>query len=398
MATLKQSTSSVPRIAFDDLQMLNQIGSGTFGEVFKAQFIGKELVHNGEVILKPNTTVAVKKLFKGHLDPIVYEEFMKEVDIMKHLKHRGVVKLLGLCENPLLMVCEFMSRGSLNHIINDPEASLTLDNIVNFGIEMAEAMDYLHSVNIIHRDLKSHNILVDEDWHCKISDFGLSRVKAEKSTMTQCGTSCWMAPEVLCADRYTLAADVYSFGIVLWELLTRLRPYGTLNAMEIGKRVVLERMRPDIPASSPSLTYTAVMKSCWDHDPTRRPQFTTAIAMLRSILADPEVDKQITIFAPMVLNRDRTSLRNTGNLQKAGEKRVKCKLSDAVTGEGKHLRLLTAEATISDLIADVTNAHLYPHKVLSVKNAQNADLSLHDKIGTFATSKGDAIFKLVFIR
>jgi serine/threonine protein kinase len=136
------------------------------------------------------------------------------------------------------------------------------------------------------RDLKSLNILIDARWCAKISDFGLSRFKAAApSTLytAQCGTFHWMAPEVIKGHRYTEKADVYSFGINLWELLTRSTPFEGLQPVQVGIAVLRDGARPPIPPGAPP-DYAALIQDCWQTEPEARPSFQDIIQRLKDLL------------------------------------------------------------------------------------------------------------------
>lgn len=129
-------------------------------------------------------------------------------------------------------------------------------------------------------DLKSPNILADDAYHLKISDFGMSRVRAQCQTMDgHCGTIQWMAPEILAAKPFTEKADVYAFGIVLWETVARACPYDGLSQIEASLGVLNTNLRPTVPETCPLLLET-LMKSCWSPNPIDRPTFASILLQL----------------------------------------------------------------------------------------------------------------------
>jgi len=144
-------------------------------------------------------------------------------------------------------------------------------------------MAYLHSRGVIHRDVKSSNMLVASDFTVKIGDFGFSRIKADNHTMTMCGTVAWTAPEIFQGSLYSEKADVYSYGIILWEIIFRKKPWDGMHSMRVtnyvsdGKRPPLTDMRTDTPQDIVSL-----MQTCWGQDPATRPTFTQIIQTLTS--------------------------------------------------------------------------------------------------------------------
>eukprot|EP01089_Gocevia_fonbrunei_P014277 TRINITY_DN3876_c0_g1_i1.p1 TRINITY_DN3876_c0_g1~~TRINITY_DN3876_c0_g1_i1.p1 ORF type:complete len:497 (+),score=74.25 TRINITY_DN3876_c0_g1_i1:52-1491(+) len=156
-------------------------------------------------------------------------------------------------------------------------------------IDAAKGMTYLHNSMpvIIHRDLKSHNLLVDRNFDTKVTDFGLAKSlnSTEDTVMTFCGTMPWTAPEIFAGSGYTTKADVYSYGVVLWELITREEPYKGMHKPQIIVGVSKEGLRPQIPVSCPS-ELAELMQECWAEDPHTRPLFSEILERL-SQMAPP---------------------------------------------------------------------------------------------------------------
>jgi len=147
---------------------------------------------------------------------------------------------------------------------------------LRMAIDTAKGMEYLHSLGIIHRDLKTGNLLLSDDDRVKVADFGVSRLVTEKATKAV-GTPMYMAPEILGGEKYALSSDVYSYAFVLWEMVTREVPYGKLTPWEITKGVCEEGLRPEIPEECPFQELIAV---CWSSDASKRPTFTKIINYL----------------------------------------------------------------------------------------------------------------------
>jgi serine/threonine protein kinase len=173
------------------------------------------------------------------------KEFAHEVYIMRKIRHKNIVRFLGACTKPktLCIVTEFMKNGSVYDFLHKRKGSFKLSSLLKAAVDISKGMDYLHQNRIIHRDLKSANLLMDEHELIKVADFGVARVKAESGVMTaETGTYRWMAPEVIEHKPYDSKADVFSFGIVLWELLTGKIPYEFLTPLQAAIGVVQEVM------------------------------------------------------------------------------------------------------------------------------------------------------------
>jgi len=150
-------------------------------------------------------------------------------------------------------------------------------------IDVSRGINYLHSSNpvVIHRDLKSHNVLIGEHWNAKVADFGLCKIIQsweETSKYTPCGTPKWAAPEVLRNEVYTTKADVYSFAIILWELTTRLDPFPGMSAFELIVQVGKHGLRPGTLADTNPLAH--LIAECWDDNPKQRPSFDRILSIL----------------------------------------------------------------------------------------------------------------------
>lgn len=277
--TMRHVLAGVQRVGVDELRIDRRIGRGSFGEVFHAFWGGTE--------------IALKKLPKHMLASAKFlEDFAQEIAIMAKLRHPNVIQFLGVAVDKvsLYMLTEYMPRGSLYDVIHNREQDLPLELIMSLLLDTARGMTYLHSVKVVHRDLKSHNLLVDQHFHIRICDFGLSRLFEEtQNTMTACGTPCWTAPEVLRNERYTEKADVYSFAIVVWECLTREDPFAGMPPFHVVFSVGTKGARPDaIYQESP---LSDLMKRCWTEEPDERPAFIDIVDEVAKMLAPAAIDQ-----------------------------------------------------------------------------------------------------------
>ncbi|KAI4349019.1 hypothetical protein L6164_009675 [Bauhinia variegata] len=264
-------------IPWSDLVLKERIGSGSFGTVHRAEWNGSD--------------VAVKILMEQDFHAERFKEFLREVAIMKRMRHPNIVLFMGAVTQPpnLSIVTEYLSRGSLYRLLHKPGAREMLDERrrLTMAYDVAKGMNYLHKRNppIVHRDLKSPNLLVDKKYTVKVCDFGLSRLKANTflSSKSAAGTPEWMAPEVLRDEPSNEKSDVYSFGIILWELATLQQPWGNLNPAQVVAAVGFKGKRLEIPRDLNPLV-AAIIESCWANEPWKRPSFASIMDSLRPSL------------------------------------------------------------------------------------------------------------------
>ncbi|KAM9175275.1 ankyrin repeat and protein kinase domain-containing protein 1 [Mergus octosetaceus] len=237
---------------------------------------------------------------------------MEEATKMEKIKFQHIVTIYGVCNSPLGIVMEYMARGSLEKILPTHKMSWQLKFRVIH--EMGLAMNFLHSMTppLLHLDLKPGNILLDGNMHVKISDFGLSKWMEQSSRMQYIessalrGTLSYIPPEMFLQNTKPpgIKYDVYSFGIVIWEVLMQKKPYAGANMMAIivkvaaGKRPCLEPTRDDWPGECQQMV--DLMKRCWDQDPKQRPSFTDIpvetdmlLSLIQSLVVDPENERLV---------------------------------------------------------------------------------------------------------
>lgn len=253
------------------LKFGNKVASGSYGDLYKGTYCSQE--------------VAIKVLKPERLNSDLQKEFAQEVYIMRKVRHKNVVQFIGACTKPpsLCIITEFMSGGSVYDYLHKQKGVFKLPTLLKVAIDVSKGMNYLHQNNIIHRDLKAANLLMDENEVVKVADFGVARVKAQSGVMTaETGTYRWMAPEVIEHKPYDHKADVFSFGVVLWELLTGKLPYEYLTPLQAAVGVVQKGLRPTIPKNiNPKLA--ELLERCWQQDPALRPDFSEIIEILQQI-------------------------------------------------------------------------------------------------------------------
>ncbi|XP_065348084.1 uncharacterized protein slpr isoform X5 [Cloeon dipterum] len=269
-------------IDFNDLTLEEVIGVGGFGKVYRAYLTGEE--------------VAVKAARQApDEDPsVTLESVRQEARLFWMLQHENIVSLKGVCLTPpnLCLVMEYARGGPLNRVLQGRKIRPNV--LVDWAIQIARGMNYLHNeaqINIIHRDLKSSNVLLrepieNEDLQfktLKITDFGLAREVYKTTRMSAAGTYAWMAPEVIRDSTFSKASDVWSYGVLLWELLTGETPYKGTDTFTVAYGVAVNKLTLHIPSTCPE-PWRELMEDCWAPDPHLRPSFEEILNALDGIV------------------------------------------------------------------------------------------------------------------
>ena len=271
----------------EELTLGVRIGRGSFGEVFTADWLGTE--------------VALKQMHNKNVSGEAIEEFAGEVRMMQSMRHPNVVLFLGaVVRGPTLnIVCELMPYGSLHALLhgtsrNGVELSTNGRLREQMARDCARGMSYLHSrsPSVVHHDLKPANLLVDANWTVKVCDFGMARLKhsSKLGSKSPGGTPEWMAPEALRNDPTDESADVYSFAVILWELMTLKYPWEELSSpVQIVVQVAFLHRRPKLPTWLPSHA-VQLLQRCWHKDPGERPAFPEILEQLKVGMPEAWVD------------------------------------------------------------------------------------------------------------
>ncbi|CAN9503330.1 unnamed protein product [Ophioblennius macclurei] len=258
-------------ISKDSIKMVKKLGAGQFGEVWMAYY-------------NNTTKVAVKTLKPGTM---TIEAFMEEANVMKTLQHDRLVRLYAVVTKtePIYIITEFMANGSLlDFLKSDAGWKVQLPKLIDFSAQIAEGMAYIENKKYIHRDLRAANVLVSESLLCKIADFGLARVIEDDEYSAREGAKFpikWTAPEAINYGTFTIKSDMWSFGVLLYEILTYGKiPYPGMTKGEVMTSVQRGYRMPQ-PDNCPSELYD-IMMSCWKNKPEDRPTFD----YLQSVLND----------------------------------------------------------------------------------------------------------------
>ncbi|XP_028992540.1 mitogen-activated protein kinase kinase kinase 20 isoform X1 [Betta splendens] len=276
---MSSPSASFVEIKFEDIVFFENCGGGSFGSVYRARWISKD------------KEVAVKKLLK----------IENEAEILSVLSHRNIIQFYGaIVEAPNYgIVTEYASGGSLYDYLSSAESEeMDIGQIMTWAAEIARGMHYLHSeapVKVIHRDLKSRNVVLSADKVLKICDFGASKFLTHTTHMSLVGTFPWMAPEVIQSLPVSETCDTFSYGVVLWEMLTREIPFKGLEGLQVAWLVVEKNERLTIPSACPA-SFAELMRKCWAVEPKERPVFKQILSTLESMSNDSQLPQQCNSF------------------------------------------------------------------------------------------------------
>ncbi|XP_068163999.1 mitogen-activated protein kinase kinase kinase 11 isoform X2 [Antennarius striatus] len=309
-------------VDFRELSLEEVIGVGGFGKVYRGTWRGK--------------LVAVKA---ARQDPdedisVTAQNVRQEARLFAMLTHPNIIALKGVClqEPNLCLIMEYASGGPLSRALAGRRIPPHV--LVNWAVQIARGMLYLHSeaiVPVIHRDLKSNNILLAqpienecmEGLTLKITDFGLAREWHKTTKMSTAGTYAWMAPEVIKSSTFSKGSDVWSYGVLLWELLTGEAPYRGIDGLAVAYGVAVNKLTLPIPSTCPE-PFAQLMAECWDQDPHRRPNFSSILNQLTAL--ERQVKEEMPQDSFHSLQEDwKLEIQDMFDELRAKEKELRCR-------------------------------------------------------------------------
>ncbi|KAF5734754.1 Serine/threonine-protein kinase HT1 [Tripterygium wilfordii] len=236
------------------------------------------------------------------LAAVLDKQFTSEVALLFRLQHPNIITFIAACKKPpvFCIITEYLAGGSLRKYLHHQEPhSVPLNLVLKLALDIARGMQYLHSQGILHRDLKSENLLLDEYMCVKVADFGISCLESQcGSAKGFTGTYRWMAPEMIKEKHHTKKVDVYSFGIVLWELLTAMTPFDNMTPEQAAFAVSHKNARPPLPPACP-VAFRQLINRCWSSNADRRPHFDEIILLLEFYAESLEEDPDFfSIYKP----------------------------------------------------------------------------------------------------
>jgi tyrosine-protein kinase Yes len=264
-----QSVLRHSQIPFNELIIEKEIGMGSYGRVCLGRW------NHGPVALK-----FCRK--KENID-----DFAQEVRVMIELPpHPNVVQMFGISvDGPeAVIILEYCDGGSLDKVLFDSQQQIAPEKKIDLAFGIASGMLHLHRYNIVHRDLAARNILLTGSGQPKISDFGMSRIldsAEEGKTKSNIGPVCWMAPESIAKRNYSKKSDVWTFGIVVYEIVAQCEPHKDADIIQVAAEIRDKGLTPKIPNGCPPLL-RQLMKICWRKDPNKRPTFDEICALFQS--------------------------------------------------------------------------------------------------------------------
>ncbi|KAF4111728.1 hypothetical protein G5714_008759 [Onychostoma macrolepis] len=372
-------------VDFSDLSLEEVIGVGGFGKVYRGTWKG-ELVAVKAARQDPDEDISVTA-----------QNVQNEARLFAMLRHPNIIALKGVClqEPNLCLIMEYASGGALSRALAGRRIPPHV--LVNWAVQIARGMLYLHNeaiVPVIHRDLKSNNILLAEHVEkdsiegktLKITDFGLAREWHKTTKMSTAGTYAWMAPEVIKSSTFSKGSDVWSYGVLLWELLTGEAPYRGIDGLAVAYGVAVNKLTLPIPSTCPE-PFAQLMAECWDQDPHRRPSFSSILQQLMAL--EEQVMDEMPQDSFHSLQEDwKLEIQDMFDELRAKEKELRCReeeLKRAALEQKSHEEFLRQrEQQLAQWEQDVFEREL---SLLILHLNQNQKPNVKKRKGTFKKHK-----------
>jgi len=267
---MPEEIAQLLEIDFSEIQIKENISQGGFSIVQRGIYRG--------------TNVAVKKIFNPNITQELKDDISNEVEMLNRLRHPNIVLLMGVCSKPpnLCIITEHLPNASLFNLLHMTKTDFKPELRLTIAREIAIAINYLHLSDIVHRDIKSHNVLLDENFRVKLCDFGLARSthSLNKGSMQFSGTPCYMAPEIFQKRAYDEKIDVFAFGTLIWELFSRKVPFEGLEPADVMQKVLREDQLSTVGVPK---KISQLVSECRTTDPKKRPGFDYIVDVLNNI-------------------------------------------------------------------------------------------------------------------
>ncbi|XP_072173224.1 inactive tyrosine-protein kinase transmembrane receptor ROR1-like [Diadema setosum] len=295
MEALQQKSQQMKEFPLSTIKFTEILGEGTFGKVYRGELMGLNNQYS--------TTPIIIKTLSENANTALQSDYQRETSVMASLTHPNIITLLGVCfkEKPNCMLFEFLPHGDLHEFLvrhspnsdigfgsgdEDTQSSLDASDFLNIAVQIVSGMEYLSSRHFVHRDLAARNCMVGDGLQIKITDFGLARDIYSGDYYRMPSQAVlpirWMAPEAIMFGRFTVESDIWSFGVVLWEIYSYgLQPFYGYNNNEVIEMIRTRHILP-CPSGCPQYIY-ALMTECWSEIPGRRPPFKLICSRLRAL-------------------------------------------------------------------------------------------------------------------
>eukprot|EP01103_Thecamoeba_quadrilineata_P015724 TRINITY_DN5055_c0_g1_i1.p1 TRINITY_DN5055_c0_g1~~TRINITY_DN5055_c0_g1_i1.p1 ORF type:complete len:503 (+),score=96.04 TRINITY_DN5055_c0_g1_i1:1-1509(+) len=395
------------KILFNELVIYEEIGEGAFAVVYKGlwkdQIVAVKRLQV-KMISPPDNDVC-----KGDRDLQeqrnqqqrileVFSEFRQEVALLSTLKHKNIVELKGIVLEPFCLVMEYMELGNLHDYLQEPINKVDWSTRISVALGTAEALHFLHGESLIHRDIKSPNILLGKEYTLegselivsKVSDFGLSRklLLAPQLKNRVVDNPRWLAPEIISNRNYTEKADIYSFGIILYELLCRKEPYEELDFLWEVQEAVIKGTKPNIPPEieqanyNPALypTFHGLIKECWDSTPESRPTSAKIVKTMKTLAAS--VGQLYSTSSTDVINSmellDKSSSVEMTNSEEEGSSAIRAGFQSPAPATSAIMRATTSIPTqnVNSTLSSISTSSISNPNVVGVTSSSTIDKAL----------------------